>query len=81
MVARVSPTSTTLQHMITYRHIPLCPTCKSYHLNDIASHFELWGDYMDPSGIDTESQFEARGFEQNMNALLNCGMEDDCVNA
>jgi hypothetical protein len=36
---------------------------------------------MDPSGIDTESQFEARGLEQNMNALLNCGMEDDCVNA
>jgi hypothetical protein len=67
--------------MITYRHISLCPTCKSYHLNDIASHFELWGDYMDPSGIDTEAQFEARGFEQNMNALLNCGMEDNCANA
>jgi hypothetical protein len=36
---------------------------------------------MDPSGIDTEARFEARGYEQNMNALLNAGMEDDCANA
>jgi hypothetical protein len=35
------------------------PHMKTYTYQEIAESFVLWGEYVDPSGIDTEEAFDA----------------------
>lgn len=42
-------------------------------LLEIATSFELWMEYADPSGLDSKEQFDARSASENLGMLQNCG--------
>lgn len=42
-------------------------------LLEIACSFELWQEYADPSGIDSEEQFDSRSNSENLEVLQECG--------
>jgi hypothetical protein len=46
---------------------------KTPTLLEIATSFELWQEYADPSGIDSEEQFNSRSACENLQILQNCG--------
>jgi hypothetical protein len=46
---------------------------KSPTLLEIATNFALWQEYADPSGIDSEEQFNARSASENLALLQQCG--------
>lgn len=48
-------------------------TTKNPTLLEIATSFELWMEYADPSGIDSEDQFNSRSASENLGMLQNCG--------
>ena len=42
-------------------------------LLEIATSFQLWQEYADPSGIDSEEQFDERSGSENLQLLQECG--------
>lgn len=50
---------------------------QTYCSKCIASDYELWGEFVDPSGIDSREEFEQRGFEGNMEFMRQCGFLSD----
>jgi hypothetical protein len=45
-------------------------------LLEIATNFALWQEYADPSGIDSEEQFDARSDSENLQLLQECGFHE-----
>lgn len=45
-------------------------------LLEIATSFALWQEYCDPSGIDSEEQFNARSESENLQILQACGFRE-----
>jgi hypothetical protein len=45
-------------------------------LLEIATSFTLWQEYADPSGIDSEEQFDARSDSENLQLLQECGFHE-----
>ena len=43
---------------------------------EIATSFALWQEYSDPSGIDSEEQFNARSESENLQILQACGFTE-----
>ncbi len=46
------------------------------NLLEIATSFALWQEYADPSGIDSEEQFDARSDSENLQLLQECGFHE-----
>lgn len=46
------------------------------NLLEIACSFELWQEYADPSGIDSEEQFDARTNSENLQLLQECSFSE-----
>ncbi len=44
--------------------------------NDIATDFELWGEYMDTDGILTEDEFEAMPRKEKLQEITDCFGDD-----
>ncbi len=44
-------------------------------LLEIATSFELWMEYADPSGIDSKEQFYSRSASENLQLLQECGFD------
>lgn len=42
-------------------------------LLEIATSFQLWQEYADPSGLFSEEQFDGRSNSENLQMLQNCG--------
>lgn len=45
-------------------------------LLEIATNFALWQEYADPSGIDSEEQFNERSESENLQILQACGFRE-----
>lgn len=43
---------------------------------EIATSFALWQEYADPSGIDSEEQFNSRSESENLQILQACGFRE-----
>ena len=48
-------------------------------LLEIATNFALWQEYADPSGIDSEEQFNARSESENLQILQACGFREKMI--
>lgn len=46
---------------------------------EIATSFALWQEYSDPSGIDSEEQFDARSASENLALLQQCGFHETMI--
>ena len=45
-------------------------------LLEIATSFKLWSEYADPSGLDSEEQFDSRSASENLALLQECGFHE-----
>lgn len=50
-----------------------------YTYEQIASDFRLWGEYVDPNGMDSESTFNERSMEEKIAFIRNCFGEEPSV--
>ena len=45
---------------------------KTHSYNEIALNFKLWQEYADPTGFDSESEFNAKSVDEKVAFLVSC---------